>query len=105
MFGHPIPEEHQAKIDRYTLKLTDRLEQVALAALADRRAGFHSSLSALVLTAVGGFDTHTDQLESHEWVLRELGDGLAAFQRELEERAVAERVLLMAWSEFGRRPA
>lgn len=64
-----------------------------------------ASPPALVLTAVGGFDTHADQLESHEQVLRELGDGLAAFQRKLEERAVAERVLLMAWSEFGRRPA
>ena len=37
MFGRPIPEAHKRKIGRYTLQLTDRLEQVALAALADRR--------------------------------------------------------------------
>jgi len=60
---------------------------------------------SLVFAAMGGFDTHADQLEAHEEVLRKLGDGLAAFQRELEWRAVAERVVLMAWSEFGRRPA
>lgn len=60
---------------------------------------------ALVFASVGGFDTHSDQLAIHEEVLRKLGDGLAAFQRELEWRAVAERVVLMAWSEFGRRPA
>jgi len=59
----------------------------------------------LVLATAGGFDTHTDQLERHARVLCELGDGLAAFQQELEERGVAGRVLLMAWSEFGRRPA
>lgn len=59
----------------------------------------------LVLAAVGGFDTHADQLDSHDAILRELGDALAAFQRELELRAVAKRVVLMAWSEFGRRPA
>ena len=37
MFGMPIPEAHQARIDRYTAQLTERIEKVALAALADRR--------------------------------------------------------------------
>lgn len=37
MFGKPIPKEHQARIARYTAELTDHLERVALAALADRR--------------------------------------------------------------------
>lgn len=58
----------------------------------------------LLSVSVGGFDTHEDQLEAHGQILHELGDGLAAFQRELEERGVADRVVLMAWSEFGRRP-
>lgn len=39
LFSMDIPPEHQAKIERYTRELTDRLEQVALAALADRRPG------------------------------------------------------------------
>ncbi|MDC0936696.1 HEAT repeat domain-containing protein [Pirellulales bacterium] len=37
IFSTPIPPEHQAHIDRYTTELTDWLEEVALAALADRR--------------------------------------------------------------------
>ncbi len=37
LFGVPIPKEHQEHIDRYTKEFTDRLEQVALAALADRK--------------------------------------------------------------------
>ncbi len=37
LFGEPIPKEHQERIDRYTAELTDKLEQVALAALADRK--------------------------------------------------------------------
>lgn len=37
LFGQPIPPEHQQHIDRYTRELTDRLEQAALAALADRK--------------------------------------------------------------------
>lgn len=37
IFGMPIPPEHQAHIDRYTREFTDKLEQVALAALKDRK--------------------------------------------------------------------
>jgi putative membrane-bound dehydrogenase-like protein len=37
MFGAPLPAEHQEKIDRYTTDLTDRIEQVANAALDDLR--------------------------------------------------------------------
>jgi putative membrane-bound dehydrogenase-like protein len=35
LFGQPIPDDHQQHIDRYTAELTDRLEKVALDALAD----------------------------------------------------------------------
>ncbi|MBS0266861.1 MAG: HEAT repeat domain-containing protein [Planctomycetes bacterium] len=35
LFSLPIPPEHQAHIDQYTRELTDKLEQVALAALRD----------------------------------------------------------------------
>lgn len=37
LFSLPIPPEHQQHIDRYTAELTDRLEQVSLAALKDRK--------------------------------------------------------------------
>ena len=37
IFGEPIPPDHQERIDRYTRRFADCLEQVALAALADRR--------------------------------------------------------------------
>jgi putative membrane-bound dehydrogenase-like protein len=37
LFGEPIPPDHQAHIDRYTQELTDHLEQVSRAALADRQ--------------------------------------------------------------------
>ncbi len=38
IFGMDIPENEQAHIDRYTKELTDKMEQVALAALKDRRS-------------------------------------------------------------------
>ncbi len=37
LFGMPIPKVHQERIDRYTAEFTDKLETVALAALADRQ--------------------------------------------------------------------
>lgn len=37
IFSTDVPPEHQSAIDRYSRELTDKLEQVALAALADRK--------------------------------------------------------------------
>ena len=37
LFGMDIPAEHLPAIERYTRELTDKIEQVALAALADRK--------------------------------------------------------------------
>jgi len=39
IFAKPIPDDQLDRIDRYTKELTDKLEQVALAALKDRRPG------------------------------------------------------------------
>ncbi len=37
IFGMPIPADQQERIDKYTRDFTDKLEQVCLAALADRK--------------------------------------------------------------------
>jgi len=37
LFGRPIPPDETARIDRYTKQLTDKIEQAALAALADMK--------------------------------------------------------------------
>jgi uncharacterized protein (DUF1501 family) len=50
-----------------------------------------------------GFDTHASQAPHHARAWIETGAGLAAFFRDLERRGVADRVLVMAFSEFGRR--
>jgi uncharacterized protein (DUF1501 family) len=54
---------------------------------------------------MGGFDTHAGQKSTHARLLKELGEGLAAFQRDLEAHGQADRVLTMTFSEFGRRVA
>jgi uncharacterized protein (DUF1501 family) len=55
--------------------------------------------------SLGGFDTHARQAPVHEDLLRQLSSSLAAFQHDLEAKGVADRVLLFAFSEFGRRAA
>lgn len=52
----------------------------------------------------GGFDTHDQQREDFETDLRVTCEGLYAFQRDLEARRLDHRVLILVWSEFGRRP-
>lgn len=61
-------------------------------------------LRCVALQAPGGYDTHANQLSSFDRDLRATCDGLLAFQRDLEARGVADRVLVHVWSEFGRRP-
>ncbi|HEV7128506.1 MAG TPA: DUF1501 domain-containing protein [Ktedonobacterales bacterium] len=52
---------------------------------------------------LGGFDTHADQLTTQASLLAELSDALAAFYADLTAHNVADNVVIMTWSEFGRR--
>ena len=59
----------------------------------------------VIACAFGGFDTHASQRGTHDQLLRQLGAGLAAFDADVRERGVDDRVLVVVYSEFGRRPA
>ena len=52
---------------------------------------------------LGGFDTHANQSATQNSLLAELGQGLAAFYNDLEAHNAADNVVVMTWSEFGRR--
>lgn len=52
---------------------------------------------------VGGFDTHSRQLETHAQLLKDFSDGLLGFQREVESAGRADKVIVVVFSEFGRR--
>jgi len=53
--------------------------------------------------SVGGFDTHAQQFNPHANLLRQVGQALNAFQRDLKAQSNSGRVLTMVFSEFGRR--
>ena len=52
---------------------------------------------------LGGFDTHYSQLGDHAALLSVLGDAVSAFFGDLRRSHEAGRVLLLVFSEFGRR--
>ncbi len=51
----------------------------------------------------GGYDTHSGQLGAHDRLLGDLDTSLAAFVADLKAQGNYDRVLLMTFSEFGRR--
>jgi uncharacterized protein (DUF1501 family) len=52
---------------------------------------------------MGGFDTHANQPGGHANLMRQLGDAVLAFQKDLAAQGNAGRVMTMCFSEFGRR--
>ncbi|MEX1118138.1 MAG: DUF1501 domain-containing protein [Terrimicrobiaceae bacterium] len=53
----------------------------------------------------GGYDTHSNQLGTHERLLKDLDAALSAFLAEMKSMGTLDRVVVMTFSEFGRRVA
>ena len=74
-----------------------------------RLAGLAAMLAAglplrcVALSAPGEYDTHSNQAPALTSGLQLTADSILAFQRDLEARGLADRVLVHVWSEFGRR--
>jgi uncharacterized protein (DUF1501 family) len=85
--GYPVME------DRFPARLADVAELLA--------AGM--PLRCVTVTTESVFDTHNNQAERLNTGLGEAVQSLYAFQRDLEARGLADRVLTLVWSEFGRR--
>ncbi len=57
----------------------------------------------VVHVTLGGFDTHTIEEKRHDDLLAAVDQAVSAFFADLTARGHADRVLMMTWSEFGRR--
>jgi uncharacterized protein (DUF1501 family) len=66
-----------------------------------------SSLGTRIFyTQIGGFDTHANQgaaTGAHNNLLTAFAGAVSAFYQDLEAKGLADRVLIMTFSEFGRR--
>ena len=54
---------------------------------------------------LGGFDTHANQRPRHDRLMRDFGDAVGTFWAALSADGNAERVMMLAFSEFGRTVA
>jgi uncharacterized protein (DUF1501 family) len=53
----------------------------------------------------GGYDTHTNQAATQQRLLKDLGDSMKSFVTDLQAQGNMQRVVVMTFSEFGRRVA
>ncbi|MBL8850927.1 MAG: DUF1501 domain-containing protein [Planctomycetaceae bacterium] len=76
--------------------LADRLKTVAQLIKANFATPVYYAIQS-------GYDTHSTQLATHGKLLRELAGAVRAFLDDLQSSGLADRVLVMGFSEFGRR--
>ena len=62
-----------------------------------------SPSTRVVYFSAGGFDTHARQPDQHARLLKGYGDAVLAFQREMEALGKDKKVVVLTFSEFGRR--
>jgi uncharacterized protein (DUF1501 family) len=58
----------------------------------------------ILYVTYGGFDNHANQKTAHDNLLKAVSDSIKAFFDDLDAQGKSSGVLLMTWSEFGRRP-
>jgi uncharacterized protein (DUF1501 family) len=73
----------------------------------------HLKLTAQLITAelgarifyvsIDNFDTHASQQNTHANLLQQLSDAMTAFYKDMAARGHKDRILMMTFSEFGRR--
>jgi uncharacterized protein (DUF1501 family) len=108
------------------LRKVGRTALASSAALADAVKGYHSrveypkgpfgdslrlvgqlmaaSLGVRVFhITLGGFDTHANQKRQHAPLLQQLSEGICALLDDAAEHGTSDRLVVMTYSEFGRR--
>jgi uncharacterized protein (DUF1501 family) len=91
-----IGKNYQPKATYPATPLANRLKLAAQ--LIDANLG-----ARIFYVAIDGFDTHANQAIAHANLLREVSDAMTAFYKDMAARGHKDRLLLMTFSEFGRR--
>lgn len=81
----------------YPTELGDQLALVARLIKGDLGTQFYTA-------SLGSFDTHASQVNTHNTLLQNLSDSVSAFFNDLKASGHDKKVLLLTYSEFGRRP-
>lgn len=91
--GKTPPPDSQADLGK---QLADDLELVAKCIRA-------RVPSQVYLVQLGGFDHHADERGDHQHLLKSLDNALTPFLRQMKSNTYGHNVVVMVYSEFGRR--
>jgi uncharacterized protein (DUF1501 family) len=80
----------------------DKIAGMIKALLTVLAAGHHVPVFKI---SIGGFDTHTDQINKHKRLLRILDQTFESLYLGLKKIGLWDKTTLLTYSEFGRRPA
>lgn len=92
-----IGKNYQPKSPYPNTGLANRLKLAAQLIAAEMGA-------RIFYVSIDGFDTHANQLNAHANLLRDVSDAMTAFYKDLSARGHKDRLLMLTFSEFGRRP-
>jgi len=88
--------KYQSTVHYPKSPIAENLKGIAQVKLADLG-------TRVFYTSHGTFDTHATQLPAHAKLWQEVSEGVAAFFDDLRAHDAADDVLMLVWSEFGRR--
>jgi uncharacterized protein (DUF1501 family) len=91
-----IGKNYKPRADYPNTALANRLKLAAQLVDADLGA-------RIFYVSIDGFDTHANQALAHANLLKELSDAMTAFYKDMAARGHKDRLLMMTFSEFGRR--
>ncbi|MEA3186655.1 MAG: hypothetical protein QOD99_485 [Chthoniobacter sp.] len=91
-----IARKYKAAVDYPRSPLADSLNLVA-------RMIAGGLATRVYYVSQGGYDTHTNETATHDRLMGEFGDALGAFAKDLQAQGNFSRVMVMTFSEFGRR--
>jgi uncharacterized protein (DUF1501 family) len=89
-------EQYSSSVNYPKTPIGQSLRGVAQVKLADLG-------TRVFYTAHSSFDTHATQLAVHAQLWREISEAIAAFFADLRGHDAADDVIMLLWSEFGRR--
>ena len=92
-----IGKNYQPKTPYPNVPLANHLKLAAQ--LIDAELG-----ARIFYVSIDNFDTHANQLDQHANLLRQLSDSMTAFYKDMAARGHKDHILMMTFSEFGRRP-
>ena len=85
-----------------TMEYANNSLSVQLSSVAKLISG--GMYSPFFIVYQNGYDTHSDQINRHGLLMSDLSLALYNFYNDLENQGLADKVVIMTTSEFGRRP-